>query len=308
MSARPAACSRAREIKIRAREIKIRAREIKIRARSSGTIAPPMRFVSLLAMLLACALPARAEAPRSLFLEELTWTEVRAATAAHMTTILVPIGGTEQSGPHMALGKHNVRARWFAQKIAAALGNALVAPVIAYVPEGSSNPPVGHMRFPGTITIPEEAFEKTLEGAAQGFRLHGFRNVVFLGDHGGYRKNLERVVGRLNADFVAAKSGVRAYAPPEYYDAATRGFAEILRKKGYTDAQIGVHAGLADTSLMLAIDPSLVREDKLGAPTKGAADGVQGDPAHASAELGRLGADLVVERTVEAIRQATARR
>jgi creatinine amidohydrolase/Fe(II)-dependent formamide hydrolase-like protein len=268
-----------------------------------------MRFAPLLlVLLLGCALPASAEAPRSLFLEDLTWTEVRAATAAHMTTILVPIGGTEQSGPHMALGKHNVRARWFAQKIAAALGDALVAPVVSYVPEGSENPPMGHMRFPGTITIPEDAFEKTLASVAQGFRLHGFRNIVFLGDHGGYRKSLDRVVERLDAEFVAAKSGVRAYAPAEYYDAATRGFAEILRKKGFTDAQIGLHAGLADTSLMLAVDPSLVRQDKLAAPNKGAADGVRGDPSHASAELGRLGADLVVEQTVEAIRQATARR
>ena len=267
-----------------------------------------MRLASLFAVLLACALTARADAPRSVFLEDLTWTEVRAATAAHVTTIIVPIGGTEQSGPHMALGKHNVRARWFAGKIAAALGNALVAPVVAYVPEGTENPPAGHMRFPGTITIPDEVFEKTLEAAAQGFRLHGFRDIVFLGDHGGYRKSVERVVERLNAEFIKAKSGVRAYAPAEYYDAATRGFAELLRAKGYTDAQIGVHAGLADTSLMLAVDPSLVREDKLAAPTKGPADGVRGDPSHASAELGRLGADLVVERTVEAIRKATARR
>jgi creatinine amidohydrolase/Fe(II)-dependent formamide hydrolase-like protein len=267
-----------------------------------------MRFFPLLALLLACALPVRAEAPRSLFLEDLTWTEVRDATAAHMTTILVPIGGTEQSGPHMALGKHNVRVRYLAQKIAAELGNALVAPVVAYVPEGSENPPTGHMRFPGTITIPEDMFEKTLEAAAQGFRLHGFHNVVFLGDHGGYRKSVDRVVERLNADFVKAKSGMRAFAPPEYYMTATHGFAELLRKKGYSEAQIGIHAGLADTSLMLAIDPALVREDKLAAPNKGAADGVQGDPARASAELGRLGVDLIVERTVAAIRKATERR
>jgi len=59
---------------------------------------------------------------------------------------------------------------------------------------------------------------------------------------------------------------------------------------------------------MLAVDPSLVREDRLAAPTKGAADGVRGDPARASAELGRLGVDLVVESTVEAIRKSTARR
>ena len=68
--------------------------------------------------------------------------------------------------------------------IARALGDALVAPVIAYVPEGAIAPPTGHMRFPGTITTPEDAFEKVLESAARSFKAHGFRAIVLLGDHG----------------------------------------------------------------------------------------------------------------------------
>jgi creatinine amidohydrolase len=265
--------------------------------------AIPLLFFGLLA---ACAIAHAAPPSPSVFLEELTWTEVRAATHAGSTTILVPIGGTEQNGPHMTLGKHNARARSLAGRIARALGNALVAPVVAYVPEGSVNPPTGHMRFPGTITVPEDAFEKTLESAARGFRLHGFKDVVFLGDHGGYRKSLERVAERLDREW--AGTTVHAYAIGAYYDAQSAGFAAILRAKGFTDAQIGVHAGLADTALALAIDPALVRTERLGAPNKGAADGVVGDPRKATAELGRLGVDLVVERTVEAIRKATARR
>jgi len=259
----------------------------------------------LVALAAACAI-ARAEAPRSVFLEDLTWPEVRAATQSGRTTIIVPIGGTEQNGPHMTLGKHNVRARFFARKIAEELGNALVAPVMAYVPEGSANPPTAHMRFPGTITIPEDAFEKMLESTARGFRLHGFKDIVFLGDHGGYRKSLARVAERLDHEW--AGTSVRVHAIGAYYDAQTSGFAALLKRKGYTDAQIGTHAGLADTSLSLAVDPSLVRTDRLGAATKGAADGVHGDPRRASAELGREGVDLVVSRTVEAIRKATARR
>ena len=115
--------------------------------------------------LCACALAAAgaiAQAPpTSVFLEELTWTELRDQIRAGKTTIIVPIGGTEQNGPHMALGKHNLRVRLLSEKIARALGNALVAPVIAYVPEGGLAPPTAHMRFPGTITVPEETFEKT---------------------------------------------------------------------------------------------------------------------------------------------------
>ncbi|HSN19356.1 MAG TPA: creatininase family protein [Usitatibacter sp.] len=264
-----------------------------------------IRVLPLLVFLLGCAL-AHAAPAASVFLEELTWTEVRDATQAGKTTILVPIGGTEQNGPHMALGKHNVRARWFAERIAKELGNALVAPVLAYVPEGSVNPPTAHMRFPGTITIPEDAFEKILESTARGFRLHGFKDIVFLGEHGGYRKGLARVAERLDREW--AGTSVRVHALPEYYEAETSGFASILRKKGYTAAEIGLHAGLSDTSLTLAVDPSLVRADRLAATNRGAADGVRGDPRRASAELGRLGADLMIERSVTAIRKATARR
>src|SRR5579862_2958463 len=114
---------------------------------------------SLLLCLLILA-PACAAAQTPVFLEDLTWTELRDRIHAGTTIILVPIGGTEQNGPHMALGKHNVRARFLAEKIARQLGNALVAPTIAYVPEGSFAPPTGHMRFPGTISITEDAYEK----------------------------------------------------------------------------------------------------------------------------------------------------
>src|SRR5882672_4575397 len=129
-----------------------------------------------------------AHASGTVFLEELTWTELRDLIQSGKTTIIVPIGGTEQNGPHMALGKHNLRVRHLSEKIAGALGNALVAPVIAYVPEGALEPPTGHMRFPRTISVPEEAFENILESGARSLKLAGFRDIVFLGDHGGDQK------------------------------------------------------------------------------------------------------------------------
>ena len=263
-----------------------------------------LRLAALLACL--CASVAPAQPPKPVFLEELTWTEVRDAVKAGRTTIIVPIGGTEQSGPYIALGKHNVRARHLAARIAQALGDALVAPVVAYVPEGSIQPPTGHMRFPGTITVPDSVFEQTLESAARGFRLHGFRDVVFLGDHGDYQKSIHKAADALNREW--AKTPVRAHAIDEYYRAATVEFAEALRAKGFTQAEIGSHAGLADTSLTLAADPALVRTGRMGAPTLGKADGVSGDARKSTAELGREGLDLIVSRTVDAIRKATPRR
>lgn len=249
-----------------------------------------------------------AQAPNTVQLEDLTWTELRDEVAAGKTTILVPIGGTEQSGPYVALGKHNERVRFLATRIAQGLGNALVAPVIAYVPEGGYAPPTSHMRFPGTITVPDDVFEKTLESAANSFAVHGFKNVVFLGDHGGYQNDIKQAVARLNKAW--AGKNARAFVPPEYYGESADGYARVLRQKGFRDDEIGTHAGLADTSLMLAIDPHAVRLDALRrAPKLGAADGVYGgDPRRASAELGRLGVDAIVARTTEAIRKDTAGR
>ena len=103
-------------------------------------------------LLLTCVSGVSGQAPDTVFLEELTWTELRDLIRSGKTTIILPTGGTEQNGPHMALGKHNVRVKALAEKIARGLGNALVAPVLAYVPEGRIAPPTGHMRFPGTIT------------------------------------------------------------------------------------------------------------------------------------------------------------
>src|SRR6186713_2874824 len=117
--------------------------------------------MSLLRHGLVAVLLAAAATPASVQVDELTWTELRDAIKAGKTTVIVPVGGTEQSGPHIVLGKHNVRVRALAARIATSLGNALVAPVIAYVPEGAINPPAGHMRFAGTISIPENAFEAT---------------------------------------------------------------------------------------------------------------------------------------------------
>ena len=262
----------------------------------------PSRACGLAAALLALALlGAPAAGAASVRLEDLTWTEVRDALRSGTTTVIIPVGGTEQSGPHMALGKHNVRVAALAGRIAARLGNALVAPVIGYVPEGRVSPPAGHMRFAGTISVPDEAFTGIVAGAARSFRQHGFRDIVLIGDHGGYQSQLRAIAQRLNREWASAPA--RVHFVPEYYRAASDGFNQALRARGLTDTQIGAHAGAADTSLMLAVDPSLVRADHLLAGSE-AATGISGDPAQASAALGKIGIDMAVDQTVEAIRQA----
>jgi creatinine amidohydrolase len=258
-------------------------------------------------LVLLCAGPARAQAPDTVYLEELTWTELRALIASQSTTIIVPVGGTEQNGPHMSLGKHNVRVKALSEKIARALGHTLVAPVIAYVPEGQLSPATEHMRFPGTITVPDESFQKVIEYAARSFKLHGFKDIVYLGDHGGTQAGQKAVAGRLNRAW--AKTPVRVHAIEEYYRASEAEFPRLLKGRGYREDEVGSHAGLADTALMLAVDPRLVRADRLrsGAGQR-EASGVSGDPSRASAELGQSGVELIVNRTVDAIRKSMARR
>jgi creatinine amidohydrolase/Fe(II)-dependent formamide hydrolase-like protein len=269
-----------------------------------------MPFLAL--RLLACiplvaASCALAAVPVAVFVDELTWTELRDQIGAGKTTVIVPIGGTEQNGPHMALGKHNVRVKALSEKIALKLGNALVAPTLAYVPEGSISPPGAHMRFPGTITVPDATFEMVLEYAARSFKLHGFRDIVFLGDHGGYLKSLKAVAGRLDREWAATP--VRVHAIDEYYRAVETTYVQTLKSRGFGDDEIGTHAGLADTSLALAIDPGLVRADRLQPDAKlGRAEGVVGDPRRSSAALGQLGVDAIVTATADAIRRATVRR
>ena len=255
---------------------------------------------AVLCVVLAAAVGASAETPDTVFLEELTWTEVREAIQSGKTTIIIPTGGTEQNGPHMALGKHNARVKILSQQIARALGDALVAPVLAYVPEGGITPPTGHMRFPGTITAPEAAFRQVLEFAARSFKLHGFRNIVLLGDHASTQAGQRVVAARLNREWAATPN--RVHAVEEYYRAAEADVPRLLKARGYRDAELGRHAGLTDTALMLATDARMVRADRLRPGRE--EDGVDGDPSRATAELGRAGAELIVTRTVEAIRKS----
>ena len=248
----------------------------------------------------AIAIDAVAAPPTTVWLEQLTSPELSTAIRAGKTTIIVPIGGTEQNGPHMALGKHNRRVAALAEKIAVKLGNALVAPVIAYVPEST-----GHMRFPGTITVPAVAYRAILESAARSFKLHGFVDIVFIGDSGDYQGDNRTVAVALSREWVGTP--VRVHAILEYYDVPTTWFAQQLASQGYTAAEIGKHAGLPDTALTLALAPDLVRSDiqRGSAPTT--TTGVTGDPRRATAELGQVAVDAIIAQTVAAIVKATKR-
>jgi creatinine amidohydrolase/Fe(II)-dependent formamide hydrolase-like protein len=259
-------------------------------------------LLPLAALCLACA--ASAQVPDTVFLEQLTWDEVRDSIAAGKTTVIVPTGGTEQNGPHMALGKHNVRIAHNAELIARRLGNTLVAPVVAYVPEGGIDPPTGHMRFAGTISVPDPVFRQVLEYAARSLKVHGFRDIVFIGDSGPNQPGQNAVAATLNAEW--AGSDVRVHAIAGYYRADPEGDAAEMMKRGIRKEEIGNHADVRDTSHLMAIAPDMVRTAKL--QQGNGENGVQGDPRRSTAEIGRALVERTVVRTVDLIRKSVASR
>ena len=142
--------------------------------------------------------------------------EVRAAISAGFTTVIVPSGGLEQNGPHMAIGKHGWIMDAAAHRIAAGVGHALVVPTIAYVPEGDTDPPTGNMRFPGTVGVSVSAFEATLDGIARSLKRAGFHTICFIAEHGQSLAPQAAVARRLNAEWAA--DGVEIVDVNQYND------------------------------------------------------------------------------------------
>jgi creatinine amidohydrolase len=276
---------------------------------SAATTPPAGRFaarklalsgvVGLAIALAVSQRPLTAPLPDTVEMAAMTWVEVRSAIARGYTTAIVPSGGIEQNGPHMILGKHDRIVRFAAGRIAATLGHALVTPVISFVPEGAYAPPEGHLRFPGTIGLSEQAFAQVLDGVARSLKAGGFRTICFIADHGGSAKPQAEVAARLSREWTA--DGVRVIDVSDYYadEAQTR----FLLAQGETRAAIGQHAGIADTSELMAVDPGGVELSRFAdAPFTLEANGVSGDPTRASAERGRALIDIKVEAAVRQIR------
>jgi creatinine amidohydrolase len=247
--------------------------------------------------------PLTAPMPNTVEIADMTWVEVRSAIARGYTTVIVPSGGIEQNGPHMILGKHDRIAGFAARRIATELGNTLVAPVIPYVPEGRYDPPEGHLRFPGTIGVSEQAFAEVLDGIARSLKAGGFKTIAFIADHGGSVKPQAEVAARLSKEWAA--DGVRVIDVSDYY--ADEAETNYLLAQGESRSAIGQHAGIADTSELMAIDPEGVDLSRFAnAPFALESSGVSGDPMRATVERGRALLDIKIEAAVRQIRAQAA--
>ncbi len=242
--------------------------------------------------------------PRSVMMEELTSPEVKGRIAQGDTTVIVPTGGLEQNGPHMVLGKHNYVVRYTARRIAELNGHTLVAPVIPYSPAGEIEPPSSHMRFSGSISLPEPAFEAILEAAARSLKQHGFKKICFVGDHGWSQAAQAKVAEKLSREW--RQDGVLVMQVGDYY--YKNGQNARLLLSGKSPADIGEHAGMRDTSELWRVYPEGIRKAlrQKGDSKTFATLGVSGNPGLASAELGETLLEMKIRAAVRQIQAAGA--
>ncbi len=242
------------------------------------------------------------------FIEDMTTDEVQSYLAkgkatAGGTTVLIYAGSTEQNGPHMVLGKHNVIAREVAAAIAQGLGNTLVYPILPFAPTGDPATRTGHMRHAGSISLSPDTYARIATETAQSAKASGFRTILLLGDHGDGQDQLAKVAGDLDAAW--ASTGTRVFHVSDVYGKTIERETQTLRARGLDP---GGHAGLADTAVLMYLDRkgTLVRRAALSRAAS--APGVEGDPRGATRALGQALFNIKVETALEQIRRFQATR
>jgi creatinine amidohydrolase len=240
-------------------------------------------------------------AASTVWIEEMTWMDVRDALAAGRTTALITTGGVEPNGPWLATGKHNFVLRANCTAVAHELGNALCAPIIKLVPEGDIDPPTGHMVSPGTISMRQDTFEAMLTDVAHSLKMHGFRNIIFFGDSGGNQTGMRNVAATLNAmwdDVVVAHI-------PEYYDYAS--VSAYMASRGFADAESdGLHDDPVITMNMFADDPFSIRFAERVAAGAASINGVDVSDRVRNLETARQVVEYRAAQTAFYIRRAIA--
>jgi creatinine amidohydrolase/Fe(II)-dependent formamide hydrolase-like protein len=254
--------------------------------------------------------PRPIDAADTVFTEEMTWMEVRDAIRVGKTTAIVATGGIEQNGPHVATGKHNYVLRSTTEAIARKLGNALVSPIVPFVPEGSVDPPSGHMRYPGTISLREETFEALLQDVCASLKQHGFLDIVLIGDSGGNARGMQATADSLNGEW--RNGPTRVYHVAEYYEQDIWSYDELKRMGIVQQPDVksatreAVHSDFHYESMVALVDPKHIRMDQRVRAGKFEVYGVELGPIEKTLAAGRHLVDYRADITVAAIRKAMA--
>jgi creatinine amidohydrolase len=182
---------------------------------------------------------------KPLVLQEISWTDVAEYLESN-DMVIIPLGSTEQHGPHLPLGTDFYEAFGIAKLISARTG-VLVAPVLF------SGYSIYHSGFQGTLSLKPETMEEVLFETAELLIKYGFRRIMFFNYHGGNRLVESKVIQRINhtTEAVAVAVGYGA------------SFQEYEPVEG---VEYDAHAGIGETSLMLYFRPDLVRVERARRP------------------------------------------
>jgi hypothetical protein len=241
------------------------------------------------------------EVLNTVWIEEMTWMEIRDALAAGTTTVIIPTGGIEQNGPYVAMGKHNYILRVHCDAIARQLGNALCAPIIKLVPEGTIEGTAGHMRYTGTISLRPWTFQAVLDDVASSLKTHGFTDIVFIGDSGGNQDGMEAVASQLNRRWTDA----RAHFIGEYYDNEAS-IAFLEREYGIREVEGEWHDNYWITTLLMVYDPVVVRYEQRVSAGLAHINGVDIAPREETIAIGEALTKFRVDAAVRAIEASIA--
>jgi creatinine amidohydrolase len=250
--------------------------------------------------------PRPIEALDSVWMEELTWMEVRDAIAGDKTTALILTGGVESNGPYLATGKHNFILKVMGEAIARKLGNALVAPIVTLEP----GRPDGERVAPGSVFLSQATYRGVLTDMAESLRGMGFKNVILMGDSGGNQKPMQEVVNTLNAKYNGTPT--RFHYIPEYYDYTSvqklvqdNGIAEQI-KPGASSGSDGIHDEYGIDALMALYDPDSIRIEQRKKANRTTINGVSLLPMETTLGMGKKIVELRTKLTVDAIQKALA--
>jgi creatinine amidohydrolase len=239
----------------------------------------------------------------SVWLEEMTWMDVRDALAAGKTTVIIATGGFEPNGPFLALGKHNYVLQANCEAIARRLGNALCAPVVKFVPEGAVDGGGGHMASPGTISLSQQTYQAMLSEIARNMKAHGFENIIMIGDSGGNGTGMTAVAAALTEQWKG--NPVIAHVPEHYEYGAVGGF---MRENGFVvgTASDNLHDDPIITLNMYANDPESISWSRRMAAGLTTINGVSvADPVR-NAEMANKIVAFRADYTIQGIKRAIA--
>jgi creatinine amidohydrolase len=239
----------------------------------------------------------------------LVWPEVAAALAAGPCVALVPLGATEQHGPHLPFATDTWIGDALVKRLAARLPGAVACPTL---PFGCSRE---HLGFPGTIDLGPATLAAVLADVVASLAHHGFAGAFLFSAHGGNYAELAAMMPALRA--AAPTMWVGAFTD---LDGLTATQARVAAAAGITPEVAGHHAGEAETSILLALRPTAVRVAALeSGHTAAVADpqrlfypslrdhaptGTVGDPRAASAARAEAYLEAWVELLADAYRRA----